>query len=182
MPGNQTFGVNYSTKDYTLLRQDSRLILDWILGNPVAPETDDGSWAFYYNFHQFLYTEPQDETQGLGVFGRYGVADDKTNIVDSFYSVGVGGKGLFDERDNDTFGIGYFYTKTSSEFTDTVGSIPIIGPALASNINDGEGFEIFYNFEVNPWCNITPDFQIIEPANTTVDTAYVVGVRAKIVF
>jgi len=182
MPGNQAFGVNYSTKDYNLLRQDPRLILDWILGIPVTLETDDGSWAFYYNFHQFLYTEPQDESQGLGVFGRYGIADDKTNIVDSFYSVGVGGKGLFDERDNDTFGIGYFYTKTSSEFTDSVGSIPIIGPALASYIDDGEGFEIFYNIEVNPWCNITPDFQIIEPANTSVDTAYVVGVRAKVVF
>lgn len=182
MPGNQTFGATYGTKDYVLLSQDRRLIIDWILGNPATPQTDSGSWSFHYNFHQFLFTEPQDESQGFGVFGRYGIADDKSSLVESFYSIGVGGKGVFDGRDNDTFGIGYFYSKTSSKLTDTVSSIPIIGPGLARDIGDGEGIEIFYNLEVNPWLHITPDFQIIEPANKRVDTAYVAGVRMKIDF
>ena len=58
----------------------------------------------------------EDETQGFGIFGRFGAADDKTNPLEDFYSIGLGGKGMFEGRDNDTYGVGYFYAQLSDKF------------------------------------------------------------------
>lgn len=181
-PGSQNFGATYGTKKYTLFRQDLRFFLSKILGFQVIFQRDDGSWSFYCNVRQFLFTESQDESQGFGIFGGYGITDDKTNLIDSFYSIGIGGKDIFEGHDNDIFGIGYFYTKTSDEFVRPVCTIPVVGPSLARNIGDAETVEIFYNFKIYPWLHITPEFQIIEPANEGADTTYVAGVRVKIDF
>lgn len=172
MSGSHTFGVTYSTKDYTLLEQDPRLLLGTLLGFPTTFETEGDSWCFTYNMHQYLYTEQEDESQGFGVFSRIGVADEKTSPVANFYSVGLGGKGMIPGRDNDTYGIGYFY----SDLSDKVGRV------IKRNFGDTQGIEIFYNFEIKKWLHITPDFQIIEPGNKSVDTIYVAGLRAKVDF
>lgn len=172
--GSHTFGGTVGTKDYTLLSQDPRLMLAAILGLPGAGTfaEDDDSWSFMYNMHQYLYTDKQDETQGFGIFGRFGTADEKTNPIENFYSVGLGGKGMFDGRDNDTYGVGYFYAQLSDEY----------GRVIQRNFGDTQGVEIFYNFEVTKWLHVTPDFQIIEPSAKHDDTVYVAGLRAKIDF
>lgn len=170
--GSHTVTGTYSTKDYTLLSQDPRLILAALLGLPVTPETHEGSWAVFYNMHQYLITEKEDPTQGFGLFGRLGTADDRTSPIKNFYSVGVGGKGIFGGRDNDTFGIGYFYLQISDDF----------GRIIKNNFGDAKGVELFYNFEINKYCHITPDFQIIKPSNKNIDTTYVAGIRTKIDF
>ena len=170
--GSHTIMGTYSTKDFTLLSQDPRLILKALLGLPVTFAEHDGSWSLLYNMHQYLYTEQEDPTQGFGIFARLGTADDKTSPVGNFYSVGIGGKGIFGGRDNDTFGIGYFYLQISDDF----------GPVIKNNFGDAQGVEIFYNFEINKYCHITPDFQILEPSNKNTDTTYVAGIRTKIDF
>jgi len=71
---------------------------------------DEGSWSFYYNFHQYLFTEKDDETQGFGLFGRLGFADDETSHIEDFYSIGLGGKGIINGRDQDRFGVGYYHS------------------------------------------------------------------------
>jgi porin len=107
--GSHTFAGLYVDKDFTLLDQNPRLMLDHLLGLGATLEENDGTWAFLFNFDQYLITEPEDETQGLGLFGRLGFADDETNFNYAFYSIGLGGKGIVDGRDEDTFGIGYYY-------------------------------------------------------------------------
>jgi porin len=170
--GNHTFGGTYGTKNYILLGQDPRLLLGALLGFPVTPEKEDNSWSLSYNMYQYLYTEKDDPSQGFGIFSRLGTADDKTNPIANFYSVGLGGKGVFDGRDNDTYGIGYFYAQLSNEF-DRI---------IERNFGDTQGVEAFYNVEVYPWLHVTPDFQIIEPSNEHVDTAYVAGFRVRMDF
>jgi len=170
--GSHTFSGTYGTRDYTMLQQDPRLILEGLIKKNVVFAEKKSSWSFMYNMHQYLYTEKDDETQGFGVFARIGVADDKTNPVENFYSVGLGGKGPFDGRDNDTWGFGYFYVQLSDK----------LGRIIQRNFGDTQGYEIFYNIEVTPWLHITPDFQIIEPSNRNTDTAYVAGLRTKIDF
>lgn len=170
--GAHTFAAVYNNSDFVKLNQDSRLIPGGMLGLGVTLEENEGTWGFMYNFDQYLYNEEEDETQGFGLFGRFGIADEETNPADSFYSIGLGGKGIIDGRDEDTFGIGYFYTKLSNEF----------GSIISDNFGDSQGFEIFYNIEVNPWLHITPDFQIINPSNENVSTAYVAGVRVRMDF
>jgi porin len=171
-PGGHLFQATYSTKNFTLLDQDPRLLLEALLGFPVTLEKEDSSWSLMYDMYQYIYTEKEDETQGFGLFARIGTADDKTNPVANFYSAGLGGKGMINGRDNDTWGIGYFYTQLSHEF----------GRIIERNFGDSQGVEAFYNFEVTKWLHITPDFQIIEPSNEHVDTAYIAGFRVRMDF
>jgi porin len=154
------------------LDENSRLFLDALLGFPTTVEKGEDSWSLMYNMHQYVYTEAEDESQGFGFFGRVGTADDKTNPIANFYGAGLGGKGMIDGRDNDTWGIGYFYMQLSNEF----------GPVIEKNFGDAQGAEVFYNIELAKWLHITPDFQIIEPSSDRVDTAYIAGLRAKIDF
>jgi porin len=170
--GSHTFSGSYGTKDYMLLEQNPRLILEALRGFPVTFAEKEDSWSFMYNMHQYIYTEKEDETQGFGIFGRFGAADDKTNPIEAFYSIGLGGKGMFQGRDNDTYGIGYFYAQLSDKF----------GKIIERNFGDTQGFEMFYNFELSKWLHVTPDFQVIKPSAKNVDTAYIVGVRVKMDF
>jgi len=168
--GSHTFSVGYSTKDWSLLDQDPRLILPPTPGAPLTMEEEDDTWAVMYNFDQYLFTEEQDETQGFGLFGRYGLADEKVSPTESFYSLGLGGKGIIDGRDEDTFGVGYYYLTFSDKL-----------PSLIRDLfGSTHGFEVFYNIEVTRWLHITPDFQIINPSAKSADTAYIAGVRVRI--
>lgn len=171
LPGKQLVGATYSNKDFTALDQDRRLILRTLLGLDTLRE-DEGSWCFYYNFHQYLFTEENDETQGLGIFGRLGFADDETSPIKDFYSIGLGGKGLLEGRDNDRFGVGYYHIGLSDE----------LGTIISNRFGDSDGFEVFYNIEITKSLHITPDFQIINPSNESRDTAYIAGFRVKIDF
>ena len=171
MPGKHLFGGTYNNKDYTALDQDRRTILTSLLGFGTLQQ-DEGSWSGYYNFHQYIFTEEDDETQGFGIFGRYGIAEDDTSPIESFYSIGFGGKGIIEGRDNDTFGIGYYYIRLSN-------ALPSL---LERLIDDSQGFEVFYNIEVSPSVHITPDIQIVNPARKDFSTAVIAGCRMKIDF
>jgi porin len=172
-PGGQLVGASYSSKEYTALSQDPRLILGDILqGLPVTMQEHSGSSCFYYNFYQYLVSDEKDPKKGWGIFGRYGLADARTSPISDFYSIGLGGKGTFEGRDKDTWGAGYFYSTLSDEL-----------PRLVRDrFGDSQGYEIFYNVEINPWLHITPDFQIIDPSNKQVDMAYVAGFRVRMDF
>ena len=169
--GKQTYGATYSNKDYTALDQDSRLILRTLLGLGT-PKKDEGSWSFYYNFHQYLVTESQDQTQGWGLFGRFGIADDESSPIEDFYSIGFGGKGIVEGRDQDKWGVGYFTMGLSDE----------LPSAVVTRFGDSQGFEFFYDVEVTPSVHITPDLQIIDPSRKNLDSAVVLGARARILF
>ncbi|OHB57889.1 MAG: hypothetical protein A2Y12_01580 [Planctomycetes bacterium GWF2_42_9] len=170
--GSHTFSGSYGTKNYTMLQQDPRLILRGLIEKNVTFAEKESSWSFMYNMHQYIYSEKKDETQGFGLFARFGAADDKTNPLARFYSIGLGGKGMFNGRDNDTWGLGYFYMQLSDK----------LGRVIQRDFGDSDGYELFYNIEVTKWLHVTPDFQIINPSNKNVDTAYVAGIRTKIDF
>ena len=171
-PGKHHFIATYSTKDFNLLDQSPPWLTGAPYGDTTALEKGDDSWSLMYNMDQYIYTEQEDETQEFGFFGRLGTADDKTSSIANFYGGGMGGKGMIDGRDNDTWGIGYFYTQISNEFEG----------AIARDFGDSQGVEVFYNFEFSKWLHVSPDFQIIHPSSDRVDTTYIAGLRAKIDF
>jgi len=191
LPGSQTFGYGWSSKDFRLLDQDRRLVLprtpgSGLLGLPMRlaraarrarglgdPDKRPDDWLIYYNFSQYLYTEAEDPTQGFGLFGRFGWSTGKANPIEQFYSIGVGGKGVVPDRNNDTFGVGYYH----ANFSDDLPSI--------LNVNSEQGVELFYNIEITPWLHITPDLQIImNPGGgfQDRDVALVYGLRAQMSF
>ena len=173
LPGHQLLGATGSTKDFTSLNQDPRLFLAQIVAPGLFPVGQQGgSWSVYYNFDQYVYTEPGPEDRGVGLFGRLGFADDETNPVERFYSIGVGGKGVIPGRGRDSFGAAFYYV----ERTDQLQSI------LRSWLDDSYGGEIYYNFELTPWLHFTPDLQVFSPSLDLVDTTVVTGLRLMATF
>lgn len=59
--------------------------------------------GFYLSVDQLAAKENNDpdDTQGLGVFFRYGAAHSRTNDITNFFSFGVQYQGLFNGRDDD---------------------------------------------------------------------------------
>ncbi|MGI9242742.1 MAG: carbohydrate porin [Verrucomicrobiales bacterium] len=166
-PGRHLFGFAASTKEFDSVAQDPRVFAP-ALG--IVPNVENGSWGFYYNFDQFLVTDPDDPSQGWGLFGRVGIADSDTNYVDHFLSGGLGGTGLIPGRDRDRFGVGYYYLEASDN-------------RIGLLTDDSEqGVEVFYNMAVTPWFDLTADLQVIDGIGRFSDTAVVGGLRARLSF
>ncbi len=165
-PGHHTFGFVYSNNEFDSI--DQRISLP--PGTPRTINKEDGSWAFVYNFDQFLVSDPDDPEQGWGLFGRVGISDGDANLLHRFYSIGVGGTGLFPGRDRDRFGLGYYYLDVSNN---RVG--------LATS-DEEHGAEVFYNLVLTPAVEVTADLQIIDGAVRSADTAVVGGLRARLRF
>ena len=184
LTGHQLMGATYSSKDFSSLDQSLRFIIE-----DGAIEKEGSSWSFYYNFDQYIY-EPK-KGQGIGVFGRFGASDGDANPVHYFYSIGVGGKGVIPGRALDEFGVGYYYIDISNpKFT---------GPlATRSFLRNEYGVEAYYNLAITPWMKLTPDIQVIRPAQEDkvsvistvppvitregIDTATVLGIRLQMIF
>ncbi len=170
LDGHQRFGVGYSNKNFTKLKQDPRTIIP---PGGSGTATDDSDYTIWYNFDQYIYVEKDDPAQGVGIFARYGYTTGEVNPVQGFYSLGVGGKGIFQGRDNDTFGLGYYYIDLSDDL-----------PRIL-NVSSEQGVELFYNFEITKSIHITPDLQwIIDPGAgfESRDDALVFGVRLQMSF
>ncbi|MGH7847018.1 MAG: carbohydrate porin [Candidatus Binatia bacterium] len=187
LTGHQLISFLWSNKDFTSLSQDRRtLIGNALFGTTLKKES--GSWGFMYNFDQYFYQDKKDPTQGVGVFGRFGISDGKANPVAQFYSFGLGGKGLIPTREQDRYGIGYYYLKVSGELRDTF-------PALLLKrvgLDHEQGVELFYNVAITPWLHLTPDLQFIDAGRNkspiitaggkSIGTAVVSALRIKIDF
>jgi len=169
--GHQTLNAMYGFGDYTSLEQSPFLGLAIIAGRTPTPRVEEGTWAVFYNFDQALVTSPVDPNVNWGVFGRVGFADEKTNIINQFYSIGLGGNGVIPSRPQDTFGIGYYYLKTSDE----------LGADFL--INDYEqGMEAFYKLQVTPAFGVTANLQVIDGMQVSTGTAVVGALRAGLRF
>jgi porin len=199
LQGHQRFGGFYTTRDLTLLDQDARLAIPQtvlmrqvrrqlhllprglralgratrVTRNVGDLDTRPDDWGLYYNFDQYLFAEKEDPTQGVGIFGRFGWTTGQANPVEQFYSFGVGGKGILEGRDKDTFGVGYYCINLSDDL-----------PGIL-NTSDEQGVEAFYNIQITPWLHITPDFQVITRPGGGFrdrDVALVYGIRAQMTF
>jgi len=182
LPGHQLLGFTYTDKDSVEL--DNRIQVRCLIPTPPGGgklrdcklHKSSDQWAVYYNFDQFVYADPRDDKQGIGLFGRFGAGDPDTNPIEWFASIGIGGKGLIPGRAADAYGIGYYFAGLNSH----LGSRKILNRDI-SQLEDGSGFEIFYNIEVVPWLHLTPDLQVMEPGlKRRDDTAVVLGGRCLI--
>jgi porin len=153
LTGHQLFGTTFSNKKYTSI--DQRLDRDVIENGALRAEK--GSWNIYYNFDQYFYEPKKGADRGVGLFGRLGVADGNPNFMKFFGSFGIGGKGMFESRPHDQFGLGYYYININNP--------SLQGPLQTTKFLRNEyGFEAFYNFAITPWAMLTPDIQVIRGA------------------
>jgi len=125
--------------------------------------------GLYISADQMVHKENQGEedSQGLGVFTRYGMANKKVNDIVDFWSLDMQYQGLIEGRDDDILGIGY----AKGVFSDEAG----YADAHESVV------EVYYNAAVAPWLSLTPSVQFVDNpgGDNAVDDAVVVGLRAQ---
>ncbi|NQT04091.1 MAG: carbohydrate porin, partial [Planctomycetes bacterium] len=128
----------------------------------------------YTSCDQMLYKEnaQAEDSQGLGVFARYGYAPSKKNDITNFFSLGLQYQGLFDGRDDDVLGAGYAHGFFANA-------------AASTYPEDHEStWEVYYNARVTPWFSLSPNIQYVANpggSNTATD-ALVFGLRAQMTF
>lgn len=137
-------------------------------------ENASNNTGFYTSCDQLVIKENNDseDTQGLGVFGRYGWATSQVFSVTNFWSIGMQYQGLLDGRDDDVAGIGYAQGIYSDE---------------AGVAEDHESVvEVYYNAAVTPWLNLGPSLQYVKnPGGAKgggVSDAVVLALRAQMTF
>jgi len=172
MTGEQHFGGMWKHVDQTNLQFNEPPPGQYPQHVVPGFQTIDDAWTLYYGLDQYLVQFSQNSQKGWGLFGRASISDGNPTPLRYFLSTGVGGDSNLRCGKNDKWGIGWYYLGASDEF----GPLPqaIFGP------RDGTGIEAFYNYEVTPWLNISPDVQYIRPeAGAIADDAFVYGVRVN---
>jgi porin len=180
LPGGMNVGGLYSFNQ-EFNRLNSRLVFQ--PGEGLTIPTKNSTWAIYWSAWQYLFTcetqkrpfDPlngQPDQQGIGLFSRVGFADKETNPVEWAVNGGIGGRGMIPSRDDDTFGVGYYYNRiqTTRLFS-------------ALGLEDStQGFECFYNVAVTPAVHVTLDLQVVTSVEARVQTATILGLRASLTF
>jgi len=162
----------YSTGKYTSLTPSA--YLDPIVGPVIVPALRAGSWSIAYGFDQVLFVSPDVPDRGWGLFGNIGLADSNPSPVRWFASAGISGASPFSRRTADTFGCAYFYLGVSEPLKN-------LAPTLLP-LRDEHGLELYYNFAVTPWCQVTPDLQAIAPFRDGLDPTLILGFRVNLDF
>ena len=171
-PGHHGLSGTYSTGTYSDLTPTA--YLDPIAGLVVVSTPVSGSWCAAYNFDQALYVSPDDPQRMWGVFGNFGMADNNPSPVRWFASAGISGASFLARRTADSFGFAYFYLGVSE-------SLKNLAPLLLP-VRDEHGIELYYNMALTPWCQITPNLQVMTPFRDRADTALIFGLRAHVIF
>lgn len=152
-------------------------------GQGLSVSNQETTWAVYASTWQYLWVEEENDApidlrngipdrEGLGVFARAGFADRDTNPVEWSASGGLGGRGVVPTRDDDVFGLGYYY----SRFQETRVSGVIDANEYA------QGFEAFYDAALTPAAHLAFDVQVQRPVLDRIDTSVILGARLNLSF
>jgi porin len=167
-PSGMTLTGAYSVGQERLrITDDPRILVsDYVVGAPLASTKD--SWAIMWNGYHYL---EGDESEGWGLFGRFGVSDGDPNPIRWAGAGGIGGSGLLPGRNRDRWGLGVFH----QSFADG-------GLLAAAGITDETGAELFYNIALGRGTRLTFDIQVVDSAIPAIDTVVVVGARLGVRF
>jgi len=173
LPGDQHVGGIWKGYDQANLN----VLLSPPPEYPVIPgsasRTISDGYTVFYGFDQYVVRYSDESDRGWGFFGRASISDGNPTPIRYFVSGGVAGDSPFKGWSRgDTFGLGWYYFGASDEF----------GP-LARRVfapRNETGVELYYNVQVTPWLNITPDVQYIKGAlSAFADEAFVFGWRVN---
>jgi len=154
----------------------------WVDGQNKARFSNSKNYrddiGVYVSCDQMVYKEnsnPED-SQGLGVFGRFGYANSDLNPIGNFWSIGLQYQGLLDGRDDDVLGIGF----AQGIFSDYAGA----NDDADYTENHENALEVYYNAQVTPWLSLSPSIQYISNTggDETIKDAVVFGLRAQMTF
>ncbi len=138
----------------------------------LAP-TRRGHLGAYLSFDQVVLGESPEGGQGLGLFARFGYADEDVNRIAWFWSLGLAYAGLLPGRDADVLALGVYQAIGSKDYRRSR------NPAFDRET----GVELYYRLALLPWLAVTPDFQYIaDPGGAPAPDAVVVLLRLRLAF
>jgi porin len=117
-----------------------------------------------------MWVDPCNANRNVGLLSQWGFADERTSPYRWIGNVAIQGHGLLRGRENDSMGIGYFYSGLSGTFKTL---------QRRFDLNNPQGGEVYYNATITPWFHLTADLQVVEPSVRFNDTAVVFGLRAQ---
>lgn len=180
LPGGMNVGGLWSfNQDFRQL--NSRIVVQ--PGHGLSVPQKNSTWAAYWSAWQYLFTcgaerksidllNGEMDEKGVGIFARLGFADQDTNPMKWALSGGLGGRGIFPTRDNDTFGFGYYYNSLQT--------LRLSNPVGLED--SAQGFECFYNIAVAGSIHLTADIQMVSPVERRLSNATIIGLRASVNF
>ena len=144
-------------------------------GSPVKRKGSGGIYGFA---EWMVFNEPGSARQGLAAVVRAGVADEDVNQVAGYYGVGLVYRGLFDGREEDTFGIGFSTAVNGDKYKQA--------QAQAGDPVTNSETELIaaYSAQINPWLRLQPVVQYYLDPGTDPDAgnALVAGLRVAVLF
>ena len=130
--------------------------------------------GFYASADQMLLREGDDPAsgEGLGLFVRFGWADEAVNPIGTFWSAGCQYRGLVPGRDDDVLGVGMARARASDE------------PGTGFTSAHETAVEAYYAVQVTPWLSVSPHVQYVADPGALdgVDDAVIMGVRVQAAF
>jgi len=97
-----------------------------------------------------------EQLRGIGMFGRLGYAPKATNTLTWDASVALFARGLWDRRQYDSFGAGFYYNAVSGEFNDDLKQL-----TAGTTVKNEKGIEVFYDFAITPAIRVIPGYQYV---------------------
>jgi porin len=156
---------------------------------PPLPLNHSGNWGIYGVIDQMLW---RGNGRSISVFVRAGASPSDRNLISRYIDGGVGFKGLFASRPDDTLTLGVAHSKISKDAAALDNDILALnGPPFPIR-NAETVFEASYIMQLAPWWTLQPDVQYIrrpggnvpDPNNgsKTVGNATIIGARTTINF
>jgi porin len=156
---------------------------------PPLPLNHSGNWGIYGVFDQMLW---RGNGRSVSVFVRAGASPSDRNLISRYIDGGIGFKGLFASRPDDTLTLGVAHSKISTDAAALDNDILALnGPPFPTR-NAETVFEASYIMQLAPWWTLQPDVQYIrrpggnapDPNNgsKTVGNATIIGARTTINF
>ena len=125
-------------------------------------------------FGHTLLPSPVRPGKGIGIYGKLAATRGNPNPIGWSFVGGITGEGMFRNRPNDGFGIGFYSYSWSSDLEQTID--PLVP------LDAEKGLEVYYKFAVSPWFILTADLQWIDPGKANFASETVAGLRAKFTF
>jgi porin len=172
LPGYTSVVGMYNTREFTSIDPASIIIIP---GQGISLGEVTGSWAVTGLFSQKLWMDNANPKRNVELFAQLGIADDNPNPIHWIAGITLTANGFIPGRENDGFGVGYFYTGISDDFKQLLNTINV-------PLQDLQGVEVYYKFGLTPWLAVTADLQVVQPSVKTFDTDVIAGVRTKVTF
>ncbi len=126
-----------------------------------------GEFSAILAFQQYLSEDAANPGNGIGIFGQVYLSNGDPTFLDASGFIGIGGNPA--GRPKDRFGISYFRYSLAD------GLVDVLQNRVA--LEDEEGVEAFYTFQLAKPVRVTANVQIVDSAISVRDLGITAGVR-----